>query len=186
MKALNLMSIDAIDHLVQPRERTDICSYSPALSVVNDFRIHPPSLIESSTPAVDAGVAFRREHARVKLVVDRREELVGIVTPRHLDEQNILLRLGKETRRQDVVVADLMTPRSGVKCLPFCQLEQASVGDVVRVLKRDGQRWCLVVDMPFHQICGLISCEDIADRLHIPIDIRRPSSLLDAVAAGRP
>jgi CBS domain-containing protein len=174
MNTLKLMATDAVDHLVCPEEFNDIDIDSPALTIFTDFKKYPPSVIESSMPAVEAESLMSKFHVQLALVVDSSRELVGTINLSQLSDQHLIPLISKGNGRADILVSELMLVRADIKILQLKAIENASIADVVEVLRQHGEQHCLVVDDEKHHIRGLISISDIARRLHVPISIIKP------------
>ncbi len=168
MKQLPLYSLDALDHLVQPSEFHQHELNTPAIQWLTDFQQHQPSLLEADTLATDALLMLEREHSDLKLVVDAKEELLGLIGPEQLSAQSIMRRVVLGEARNEVRVRDLMLPRARLKALAYDDLHHCRIGDVLNTLRREGQCYCLVLDRAQHQIRGVLSSEAIARRLELP------------------
>ncbi len=173
MTVLTLKNIDDTDHLVQPDEYWDLDTDSSALSLLTDFRHHQPQIIDGSARAVDAERFLRHSHARLKIVVDDDGEFIGVVTRDDLTQSSIICRVANGEERDHIRVFEVMTPRRDIKALSYRQLQSATVGDVIKVLRNNGQQQCLVVDDQAHFIRGIIAASDVAARLHRRFNIRR-------------
>lgn len=180
MRKLNVYTVDHIDHLVQPKEFLETKLTSPALQIFTDFRQYNPSILDAKTKAIDALEMMNNEHSRLKLVVDANEEMVGLISTEQLSTQNILQHVSKDVKAADLLVADLMRPRERIIALSYQQIQHCSVGDVLNTLQHSGEPYCVVIDIENHQIRGVISAKDIADRLHIePVAITRIPTFLN-------
>lgn len=182
MKSLNVYRLDPVDHLVQPREFTDLHEQSPALALITDYRIHQPHTVKAEVSAVGVAKLMAMEGVNCKLVVNQRQEFVGLLTAERLSEQHILVaqtRLGCE--RGDVTASDMMLPRVFVPALDYEALKSATIGDLVRALNDASEAYCLVLDRDQHHIRGVISIEDIADRLHREIAVKPKRSIAQAM-----
>ena len=186
MKNLNMMALDNIDHLVHPEEFNEIGLKSPALTIFTDFKENQPLVIEGDTPAIQAEFLMRKAHVQLKLVVDKTEELIGMISLSDLDEQHFLRHLDKGVHREDILVKQLMLPRASIKALNYREIESASIDDVLHVLKLNHQQHCLVLDPERHHIRGIISASDIARRLHIPLVIEKPATFVDLFKVMKP
>jgi CBS domain containing-hemolysin-like protein len=185
MKTMNILALDNVDHLVQPENFNDLTLQTSALTIFTDFKQHQPQVIEGDTPAFRTRYLMRKSHSQLKLVIDRSEELIGIISLKELNEQNFMLQQAKGISRDDIQVRDLMVPRMAIKALNYQQLQNATIGDVIETLKQNRQQYCLVLDVDQRQIRGIISAADIAMRLHIPLEIDQPDSFLDIFRAMR-
>lgn len=183
MKKIHLMSLDNVEHLVQPEDFNEITSDSPALTIFTDFKKHLPLVIEADTPAIQADYMMKKAHVRLKLVVDENNELIGTISLQELNGQHIQILQNQGMDREEINVRDLMIPRSQQKVVNYQQLVDATIGDVLDALQTNGTLHCLVVDRDQHQIRGIISASDIARRLHIPVEISAPATFVDIFKA---
>lgn len=178
MKTLALYSVENIDHLVQPADFSGTTLQSPALTVVTDFKHHEPNMIDASTGARDALQMMQNEHSKLKLVVGQDGELVGLLPLEQLSEQAMMRHIAFGSSRDEIRVADVMRPRERIKALAYQQLKQCSISDVVNTLQSSGEQHCVVIDRENHQIRGVISAQDIARRLKIPLQIQQAPTFL--------
>ncbi len=178
MKTLALYSVENIDHLVQPADFDGTTLQSPALAVVTDFKHNEPNMIDGHTAARDALHMMQREHSKLKLVVDQQGELVGLLPVEQLSEQAMMRHIAFGASRDDIRVTDVMRPRERIKALAYQQLQHCSISDVVNTLQSSGEQHCVVIDRENHQIRGVISAQDIARRLKIPLHIQQAPTFL--------
>jgi CBS domain containing-hemolysin-like protein len=173
MRKLSVYTIEDIDHLVKPSEFSSTTLQSPALSIFTDFKHSAPMVLDADTPALEALDMLQHEHSSLKLVVDHREELVGLISTKQLTPQNVMQHVSKDVKAKDLVVADLMRPRDQIIGLSYEQIEHCCIGDVLHTLQHNGEEFCVVIDRESHHIRGVISAQDIANRLHIaPVQIQ--------------
>lgn len=187
MKFLSIYPVQAGDHLVTPIEFTDITAESPALSVISDFRHHPPHTIAAHVPATEAAALMAEEKSDIKLVVNRDGELAGLITREHLSDQRIMMAQANYGLGHDEVrVADVMQPRDRIHAVDYQALEQAQVGDILQAMRDHGESCYLVLDRNRHHIRGVISSCELARRLDQPVQIQhRPHSLLETLSSMR-
>tara|TARA_R110002126_G_scaffold75469_21_gene188396 strand:- start:8759 stop:9319 length:561 start_codon:yes stop_codon:yes gene_type:complete len=186
MKTLSLFAVEAIDHLIQPDQFEHARLTSPALQLVSDFTQSQPEMINETTAASDVLALMQIERSKLKLVVDEQGELSGLVHLDHLSDQAIMRRVAQGDRRHEIKVADLMRPRERIKALAWQQLQYCTIADVLNTLQSSGEQHCVVVDRESHQIRGVISAQDIARRLHLPVYVRQAPTFLqlfDSISA---
>ncbi|NVK54392.1 MAG: CBS domain-containing protein [Alteromonadaceae bacterium] len=177
MHHLTLCKTEAVDTLVQPSLVDHLELNSTALSVFTDFQQHQPQMIDSNTKAIELERLMRLAHVKMKLVVDQQDRFVGIVTLADIGEQKILQRVAQlQIPRSELLVADMMQPKTSLQAFDFNDLSAASVADVVDTLKENGAMHCLVIDKQNHAIRGVISVSDIVRQLRIPLDIQSQPS----------
>jgi CBS domain containing-hemolysin-like protein len=186
MKNLEVLNLDSQDHLVHPEEFNEAKLDSPALSIFTDFKTHQPLEIEGDIQAVQAEFLMRKAHVHLQLVVDKSEELIGMISHHDLSDSKLMERQTKGHHREDIQVKHLMTPREHIKALSYRQLQQCTIGDVIHTLQQHHQQHCLVVDQEHHHIRGIVSAGDIARRLHIALEIENVPTFVDIFHAARP
>ena len=175
MRKLNVYTVDHVDHLVKPTDSHDTQLSSPALHIFTDFRTAAPAIIDAQAKALDAAEMFQREHVSLKLVVDAKQELVGLISSDELATQQIMQKVSKELKASDLTVSDLMRHRDDIMALSYQQLKHCTVGDVLNTLQHNGEPYCVVIDLDSHHICGVISAKDISQRLHVPAPMIEPT-----------
>lgn len=185
MTKLHTHLLDADDALVSPEQIAPLTPESRATAFFSDFRQAEPRVVEGSMLATDARRLLAAAHERLRLVVNKQGEFIGLIDVRHLTEQNILRHLlADKTHRDELVVADLMTPRRQLLALSRLEAEKASIGQVIECLQEAAQPYCLIVDDEAHHIRGVFSLYEIARVLHTPEVIRSPVSLARAFAVA--
>src|SRR5690554_4186162 len=177
MSKLTLYPVSSVDELVYPEQAQCHTLESRALNFFTDFYNVEPLIIDDEVSAVDARNTMIRTHVRLKLVVDKNKQFIGIISAKELSEQNILARsLQQQTPRDEIRVADLMIRKTDLLALHFDEVNQASIGDVVQFLKDNHQQHCLVLDGDLHQIRGIFSASDISRKLKLPLNIHEQTS----------
>lgn len=179
MKTLPLYAVANTDHLVLPSDFNGADLNTPALELVNDFKHSAPAIIDADTSAADTLEMMQHEHSRLKLVVDNTGKLVGLIALEQLSGQAIMRRVANGDLRHEILVSDLMYPREQLKALAYQQLQTCTIANVIATLQHSGESYCLIVERHSHQIRGVISAEDIAERLHIPLNINKTPTFLN-------
>lgn len=179
MKNLQLFDLDLIDNIISPEDFNKTSLASPATDVFTDFKDHKALVIEEDTDAADALKLMLKAHVKMKIVVSKGNDFLGIISTSELSEQRIVAEVGKGNMRGEILVREMMIPRYRLHALDYNELEGAKVNDVVAALKNYGLRHCLVVDRSNHHIRGVISSSDIARKLHLHIDIITKTSFRD-------
>lgn len=171
MKNLDVSQLQQADRLVFPDDFSELSLGSPALEFISDFKEHSAAVLAPSMKALDAALLMRIGHRSTMLVVDGRGELAGLLGVEDVSYQNLMQWVASGVSREELTVSDLMRPRHMLKFLEYRQVERSTIGDVLAVMRRDGERDCLVVDTANHQVRGLISAGEIGLRLHAEIRI---------------
>ncbi|MEP0074011.1 MAG: CBS domain-containing protein, partial [Marinomonas sp.] len=90
MKTLTYVSTKSVNDLTWPAVSEDITIYSPALSVFTDFDKAGPRVIEANTRADVLVKLMKKEHVRMKIVVDEDNHFVGIISLEDLSEDALI------------------------------------------------------------------------------------------------
>ena len=179
MNKLHFYRADVSDELAHPVAVPTISTHSPALEVFTDFHTVTPLVIDSDTPALQAERLMQMAHVRLKIVVDKKEHFLGVVSLDDLNDQEVIKRISQGYRRAELLVSDFMRPRESLKAFAFSELETSTIQDVIDALEQSGEQHCLVVDLESHEIRGIISASDIARKLKLPIDIKKRSNFAE-------
>ena len=183
MKNLTLQKLSTRDHLIFPDEYHDLSMQSPAETVMINFNQERPHVIDSSLSAIEANRMMMKTHSNVALIVDDNGCFIGLVSSRILTERSIIRLVANGMAREDINVTEVMLPRDSIQAIDIEKIRRSKVGDIVDVLQKCGEEYCLVVDSTTHLICGMFGISDIARRLHTPILLRRKQTFADLVTA---
>ncbi len=176
MKNLELNEISNITYLSRPTEKLDMSMTSPATMFFTDFDQTEPLIVDASTSADLARLLMLKAHAKLNLVVDSDDKVLGVVSLEEVSDQSITAKLSKNIKRDTITVADLMVPKSNIQGLDYTQVEHADIETVIEHLKTNGQQYCLVVDKGSNKIRGVFSANDISRQLGVDIDVQDQSS----------
>lgn len=171
MKKLHLFNLDLIDHIVSPEHFEKTTLASSAKAVFTDFKQHEALVIEGDTLATDVLNLMIKSHVKMKIVVSKNNDFMGIISTKELTERHIVAEVAKGSHRHEVLVSDLMISRDELNAFDYNELENAQVNDVVNALEHYRLRHCLVLDREHHHIRGVISSSDIARKLRLPISL---------------
>ena len=185
MMLLKLYPTEKIDQLVWPKAHQKFTKESPALAIFTDFEAHKPLVIEDNTSAIEAENLMLKAHVRMKIVVDRNNNFLGIVSLKDLSEQEMIKKVSAGHERPDLMVTDFMQKKCDLCAFDFEELEVATIRDVIDVLEESANQHCIVIDRERHQIRGLISASDIARKLHIPVDISKKPTFMKVFSIPR-
>jgi CBS domain-containing protein len=120
---------------------------SPALQVMTDLARISPATIRPQAPLAGANQFMITRGVRLLLVVDDSETVVGVITATDiLGERPLVVATGRGLRRDELTVADVMTPAEQVQVVALADVEGARVGHVLEMLRRTGRQHALVVD----------------------------------------
>lgn len=176
MKKLQLVNLEATDNIISTECWEAVNQYSPATAIFTDFKDNKALVIDGETLATTALQMMMSSHVRMKIVVSKQDDFLGIIGTNELSEQYIMSKLSKSTGRDEVLVKDLMIPKYRLQSFEYNELQSANVGDVVSTLAHDTHRHCLVLDRAKHEIRGVISASDVARKLRINANIHNEYS----------
>jgi CBS domain-containing protein len=156
---------------------------SPALEAMTDLARTSAATIRPQAPIGGANQFMITRGVRLLLVVDDREAVLGLLTATDiLGERGFQVAIERHTKRDDLNVADLMTPAAEVEVLALADVEGARVGHVLETLRRSGRQHALVVeqdvipargplDKPLRRamVRGIFSLSQIARQLGVAV-----------------
>jgi CBS domain-containing protein len=135
---------------------------------MTDFSLTLAATIEPETGIEDANDYMKRRGVRALLVIDAERGVVGMLTATDvLGEKPVQLALEREVRRQEIRVADVMTPRAHLELLAYEEVRRARVGHIVATLKEAGRQHFLVAERSADEerVRGIFSLTQIARQL---------------------
>src|SRR5210317_1451965 len=117
-KSLATVEVYKTDLISQPHIGEPLNLSSPASAVFIDFALVDPPMLEAKTTVKEAVALMEHEHSRVKLVINKSEQLRGIITHADLVSTHAM-RVSAELNipRRDLTVGDLMTPRKHIRAI---------------------------------------------------------------------
>jgi hypothetical protein len=121
---------------------------SPALDVMTDLTRVSPATIRPQAPLAGANQFMMTRGVRLLLVIDEeRETVLGVITATDLlGERPMQVAAERGLRRDELTVADIMTPAARVQVMAFGYVQGARVGDVFESMRRTGRQHALVID----------------------------------------
>jgi len=124
-----------------------VSAESPALHVMTDLARVAPATIRPQAPLAGANQFMITRGVRLLLVIDDQETVAGVITATDLlSERPMRVATERGLRRDELTVADVMTPAERVEVIAFADVEGARVGHVLETLRRAGRQHALVVD----------------------------------------
>jgi CBS domain containing-hemolysin-like protein len=126
---------------------------------------------------------------RLLLVVGELETVLGVITASDLlGERPMLVATERGLRRDELTVADVMTPAERVEVIALSDVEGARVGHVLETLRRSGRQHALVVDSGQRTtVRGIFSLSQIARQLGVAVpaggEVARTFSEIEAALA---
>jgi len=120
---------------------------SPAAQVMTDLACCAPATIRPQAPLAGANQFMITRGVRLLLVADDQENVLGVISATDiLSERALRVAIERGLRRDELTVADVMTPAEQVEVISYPEVESARVGHVLETLRRAGRQHALVVD----------------------------------------
>jgi len=142
---------------------------SPALQAMTDLARVSPATIRPQAPLAGANQYMITRRVRLLLVVDERDTVLGLITATDLlGERPMQVASERSLRRDELSVADVMTPAAQVEVLALADVEASRVGHVLETLRRLGRQHALVADDQ-NTVCGIFSISQIARQLGVTL-----------------
>ncbi|MCB5160329.1 CBS domain-containing protein [Marinomonas algarum] len=171
MKTLTYVSTKNINTLVWPAAVDNTGLYSPATTVFTDFKKAGPRVIEANTRAEELVLLMRKEHVRMKLVVDSDNHFLGVISLEDLSEEAFITKVADGFTRSELTVADLMRTKDILLALSYTSLLHADIESLLYSQRQNPLQHLLVIDEESKAIRGLISSNDVARQLRLDVDI---------------
>ncbi|NLQ16408.1 CBS domain-containing protein [Marinomonas sp. M1K-6] len=171
MKTLTYVSTKDVTDLTWPITTANVNLYSPALSVFTDFQKAGPRVIESSTRADELVLLMKKEHVRMKVVVDAENHFIGVVSLEDLSEDVFIKQVANGFQRSELMVADLMRAKEALLALSYTSLKNSDIESLLFSQRNNQFQHLLVIDEDTKAIRGLISSNDVARQLRLDIDV---------------
>ena len=124
-----------------------VTAESPAGQVMTDLTRVAPATIRPQAPLAGANQFMITRGVRLLLVTDDHENVLGVITATDLlSERPMRAAIDRGLRRDELTVADVMTPAEQVEVIAYTDVEGARVGHVLETLRRAGRQHALAVD----------------------------------------
>lgn len=179
MKKLSLHSAKDITVIATPEYYKPVDLYSPANNILTDFNTQLPLLIDGSSCATEVEYLMKKEHVRLKLVVDETGSFIGVITLKNLNAQEIIKKVASGFSRDEFLASDFMTPKSDVLVLDADDVKSSSIKDIIFTLSESQDQHALVMEHETKNIVGLISCSDTIKKLRLPMNINNNHTFHD-------
>lgn len=171
MKTLTYVSTKDVNNLIWPATTEDINIYSSALSVFTDFTAAGPRVIESSTRADELVQLMKKEHVRMKIVVDTDNHFIGVISLDDLSEDVFIKQVANGFKRSELMVADLMRAKEGLLALSYTSLKNSDIESLLFSQRHNLLQHLLVIDEDTKAIRGVISSNDVVRQLRLDVDV---------------
>lgn len=147
---------------------------SPATDVMTDLTRIAPATIRPQASIEIANQHMIARGVRLLLVVDDSDSVLGLISATDiLGEKPVRAATERGIGRDELTVADIMTPADRVEVVPLADVESAKVGHIVATLKRASRQHALAVDVDAdtgrNMVCGVFSISRIARQLGVAL-----------------
>ena len=149
-----------------------VSAEAPAVQVMTDLSRVAPATIRPQAPLAGANQFMITRGVRLLLVADDQENVLGVISASDiLSERPMRVAIERGLRRDELAVADVMTPAEQVEVIDYADVAPARVGHVLETLRRAGRQHALVVehDGPT-MVRGIFSISQIARQLGVAVE----------------
>lgn len=168
-------NLDKIAGLLRPAcvlpERVGLDN--PALDVMTDFRRLTAFIATPGDTIQQAEERMIRRKVRLLFVMDNEDRVAGLVTSTDIHgEKPMQVVQSHGIRRDEVLVADIMTPVERLKAVDFDDIIHSRVGHVLETLKACGRQHALVIENVNGQqmVRGLLSVSQLCKQLGVTVE----------------
>ena len=110
-------------------------------------------------------------HVKLKLVIDKDGQLIGLVTYNDLiGERPMVIETRHRINRNEIDVSDVMTSLSEIVAISIQSLNE-SIRNLIELMKAERTRYILVLNESEEKITGIISSSDIIRKLKLPLSL---------------
>lgn len=144
----------------------------PAIDVMTDFRRMTAFIASPNDTLQQAEARMIRRKVRLLFVLDGEDQVAGLITSTDIQgEKPMQIVQSRGIHRDEVRVADIMTPVDQLEAVDFEDLSHASVGHVLETLKSCGRQHALVFETTDGKkmVRGLLSLSQLSKQLGVTI-----------------
>lgn len=144
-----------------------------ALDVMTDFRRLTAFIATPGDTIQQAEERMLRRKVRLLFVMDSRDRVGGLITSTDIHgEKPLQVVQSRGIRRDEVLVADIMTPVERLEAVDFDDIAHARVGHVLETLKARGRQHALVIENQDGEqmVRGLLSLSQLCKQLGVAIE----------------
>ena len=147
---------------------------SPAIEAMTDFLRTNVVMIGADDSIVEANARMISRGVRLLMVSGADDTVLGLITARDiLGEKPLQVAQARGCKRDDLKVADLMTPIGNVDTLYLNEVLNVRVIDILDALKHLGRQHILVEDVDpttgLPRVRGMFSATHIGRLLGVPV-----------------
>jgi CBS domain containing-hemolysin-like protein len=148
-----------------------VTAEAQAVQVMTDLTRVAPATIRPQAPLAGANQFMITRGVRLLLVADDQENVLGVISASDiLSERPMRVAIERGLRRDELTVADVMTPAEQVEVIDYADVAPARVGHVLETLRRAGRQHALVVENDGRVwVRGIFSISQIARQLGVAV-----------------
>jgi len=146
---------------------------NPALDVMTDFRRLTAFIATPGDTIQQAEERMIRRKVRLLFVMDSHDCVAGLVTSTDIHgEKPMQVVQSRGIRRDEVLVADIMTPVELLEAVDYDDIAHARVGHVLETLKARGRQHALVIEHTEgrQMVRGLLSLSQLCKQLGVNVE----------------
>lgn len=146
---------------------------NPALDVMTDFDRVTAFIATPGDTIQQAEERMARRKVHLLFVMDSQDRVAGLVTSTDIyGEKPMQVVQGRGIRRDEVLVADIMTPVDRLEAVDFDDFATARVGHVLETLKSRGRQHALVIENRDGRklVRGLLSLSQLCRQLGVTVE----------------
>lgn len=146
---------------------------NPALDVMTDFRRLTAFIATPGDTVKQAEERMIRRKVRLLFVMDSQDRVAGLITRTDIHgEKPMQVVQSRGIRRDEVLVADIMTPVELLEAVDFDDIAHARVGHVLETLKARGRQHALVIEHTEgrQMVRGLLSLSQLCKQLGVDVE----------------
>ena len=172
---LPVRTLDKTAGLLRPAcvlpERVGLAN--PALDVMTDFRRMTAFIATPGDTIQQAEERMIRRKVRLLFVMDGDDRVAGLITSTDIHgEKPMQVVQSRGIRRDEVLVADIMTPVDRLEAVDYDDIAHARVGHVLETLKARGRQHALVIEhtQEGQKVRGLLSLSQLCKQLGVNVE----------------
>jgi CBS domain-containing protein len=146
---------------------------NPALDVMTDFRRLTAFIATPGDSIKQAEERMVRRKVRLLFVMDGEDRVAGLITNTDIrGEKPMQVVQSRGIRRDEVLVADIMTPVDRLEAVDYEDIAHARVGHVLETLKARGRQHALVIENVNgrQMVRGLLSLSQLCKQLGVSVE----------------
>ena len=146
---------------------------NPALDVMTDFRRLTAFIATPGDTIQQAEERMIRRKVRLLFVMDGQDRVAGLITSTDIHgEKPLQVVQSRGIRRDEVLVADIMTPVERLEAVDYDDIAHARVGHVLETLKARGRQHALVIEHTEDglMVRGLLSLSQLCKQLGVTVE----------------